>query len=297
MPAIDPDLSVANGASVQGGIITGEGIEQILVDVTSHTLSLEAMSYDSLRCVPIIPRNTSIPTTRSRVFYTGVDGQRQAMIRVYQGESEDPSENRVVGVKNLLLAFSPQGTEVEVEYSYDLNGVVHIVAEQKGYSRKVELKIDSRNPQAFNEDSMTEGAGQRARPVLDFVAGRLGEDDDSLEPDGRMVGLFRGRAGKSKGRRGGAAAPAGEAAAKRGGILEFAEHRPPGQVVNYVVRQVQAVIGKLPPHTEAKKKLEELLAAYTHALESLDASESDIDAREDEIMNFLDDPDVTRHLK
>ena len=146
LPAVDPDLSVAKGAAIQGGIIDGSRVSQILIDVTPHTLSTLALVErftESYKCVPIIPRNTQIPVTRSEVFQTVVPHQEQAKITVYQGESEDPEENDLIGTLDLALAPAPENTPVTVEYSYDLNGIIRVSVEQKGYSRKREVDMDA----------------------------------------------------------------------------------------------------------------------------------------------------------
>jgi molecular chaperone DnaK len=158
MPVVDPDLSVSNGASIQGGIISGENCEQILVDVTPHTLSLESLAFDfeNMECAPIIPRNTQIPVTRSRTFATVVHHQKVAELNVYQGESLVPEENTLIGETQLELAPAEAHCPIMVEYSYDLNGIVHMVAEQKGYSRKTEVRIDSRNPKLFSSQGLEE---------------------------------------------------------------------------------------------------------------------------------------------
>jgi molecular chaperone DnaK len=145
----DPDLSVSLGAAIDGGIINGENVEQILLDVTAHTLSLAAVSFPSgeEECVPIIPRNTTIPAVRSRRFGSVVDNQEIVKLKVYQGEELYPEDNILIGMAELALAKADAHCPIEVEYSYDLNGMVHMVAEQKGYSRRTEVEFDSRNPQ------------------------------------------------------------------------------------------------------------------------------------------------------
>jgi molecular chaperone DnaK len=149
MPTVDPDLSVAFGAAIQGGIINGENVEQILLDVTSHTLSLGTLNRftDELKCTPIIPRNTQIPATRARLFWTIANNQKYVELEVFQGESETPAENTLIGRTKLELAKAPPNSPVEVEYSYDLNGIIHLTAEHKGFSKKVEVYFDSRNPE------------------------------------------------------------------------------------------------------------------------------------------------------
>lgn len=147
LPVMDPDRSVALGAAIQGGIISGEEIRQILLDVTAHTLSTVALGSDGLKCIPIIPRNTPIPATRARMFYTLLDNQSQVRLVVYQGESSAPEENTLIGSTVFSLAKAAAECPVVIEYSYDQNGIIRVVAEQKGYSRKTEIRLDSRNPE------------------------------------------------------------------------------------------------------------------------------------------------------
>ena len=148
-PAVDPDQSVALGAAVQGGLISGEKLTQILVDVTAHSLSLAALEPDTheLKCQTIIPRNTPLPAVRSRLFQTAVRHQKKVDLEVYQGESPEPEDNALIGVTQLHLAPAEIFCPIEVEYAYDLNGIVHLTAEQKGYSRRTEISFDSRHPQ------------------------------------------------------------------------------------------------------------------------------------------------------
>ncbi len=155
LPLVDPDLSVAQGAAIQGGIITGEHVHQILIDVNPHTLSTTAMvsiEDNTIKCVPIIPRNTQIPVTRSNLFYTIVHNQKLVRVEVYQGESEDPLENTLIGSLDLLLSPAPLHSPVRIEYSYDLNGIIKVKVEQKGYSARREIDLDSaRQNQMFLE--------------------------------------------------------------------------------------------------------------------------------------------------
>ena len=177
MPVVDPDLSVANGASIQGGIISGENCDQILIDVTPHTLSLETLSYNhGVECAPIIPRNTQIPVTRARTFATVAYHQKIAELKIYQGESLFPEDNTLIGETHLELAPAEAHCPILLEYSYDLNGIVHLVAEQKGYSRKTEIRIDSRNPQLFSsrlqEIEEGEACAKESADATNFVTQR-----------------------------------------------------------------------------------------------------------------------------
>jgi molecular chaperone DnaK (HSP70) len=117
--------------------------------------------------VPIIPRNTQIPATRAKLFWTIQDNQKFVGLKVYQGESDLPHENTLIGRAKLGLAKAEANSPVEVEYSYDLNGIIHLTAEHKGFSKKVEVYFDSRNPEVEHNQELKE----------DLY-------DDSDEPDG-----------------------------------------------------------------------------------------------------------------
>ncbi|MDR1657669.1 MAG: Hsp70 family protein [Deltaproteobacteria bacterium] len=258
-PAVDPDLSVSNGAAVQGGIICGQVVDQILVDVISHTLSLLALSERMVqRCIPIIPRNSSIPAKCSRTFYTVVDYQDQVALRVFQGESYVPSENVLIGRKFLNLTPSEAHSPIAVEYSYDLNGIIHINAEQTGYGRKVELKIDSRNPEKFtNEDLANSFTGSFFQHDDDDD-----DDDDDDEPD------FDDDS------------------------LEFPDHhsdvntpsRPSG--INIIVKRAQEVLNRAAP--DLKEKIEHQLASYREALDDLSGDEATVNEREDALLELIE---------
>jgi molecular chaperone DnaK len=183
VPTVDPDLSVAKGAAIQGGIITGENAAQILVDVTAHTLSLMVADHytNKTYCSPIIPRNTPIPATRSQLYSTAVANQEIGMLVVFQGESIEVSENECIGSAPLHLAKVRSRTPIEVEYSYDVNGMIHVVAEQKGYNRKLELDLDSRNP---SKKGFSPGTGEFFN-LDEFFDSSNGDDDydDSDDAD------------------------------------------------------------------------------------------------------------------
>ncbi len=184
LPLVDPDLSVAKGAAIQGAIIDGSRVSQILIDVTSHSLSTAALvdPYNEiLQCVPIIPRNTQIPVTRSEVFYTIADNQQRVEITVYQGESAVPEENTLIGTLDLALAPAPEGSPVIIEYAYDLNGIIRVKAEQKGFSRKREVDLDSsqRNQNFVSLDFEEDFEDEPLEPADDAEASGSGAQEQS----------------------------------------------------------------------------------------------------------------------
>lgn len=150
---IEPELCVAKGAAIQGGVIDGRDCRSILVDITAHSLSVAAMDsiIDELRCVTILPKNTQIPASLTSTFYTLHDNQEKAKIMVYQGESVFPEDNVLLGSVTLLLSSAAKGCPVEVEYSYDSDGIVRVTVEQRGYSRRTEIRLDSQNPETTQD--------------------------------------------------------------------------------------------------------------------------------------------------
>ncbi len=144
---IDPDQVVALGAAVQAAIIAGDDVEALLVDVSAHALGVAAMNgYGNLELAVVIPRNTAIPTSRSRLFYTGHPAQDKVLVEVYQGEDRDLSNDELLGefhFEGLSPAADPDDPrEVLVHFDYDLNGLLTVRAEDRPTGRTVEHRID-----------------------------------------------------------------------------------------------------------------------------------------------------------
>ena len=144
---IEPDLAVALGAAVQGGLIAGVEVGPVLVDITPHTLGISTLGeLNGLPSVhfmaPIIERNTALPATRTEIFSTVSDGQKGADIRVYQGEFEDTRYNTLVGsVKIEGLAAVDAGNQIVVRLDLDLSGILKVTATERltGLSRRVTI--------------------------------------------------------------------------------------------------------------------------------------------------------------
>jgi molecular chaperone DnaK len=143
---IDPDLIVAMGAAIQGGVLAGEKRHAILVDITPHTLSTGALTFKNdfpnMMCVPIIPRNSPLPARKSEMFYTLHDGQESVEVTVYQGESAHPDANMLIG-KFMIegLADVPAGNALTLNLELDLNGMLKVTAAEKdtGLSKTVSM--------------------------------------------------------------------------------------------------------------------------------------------------------------
>lgn len=146
--AVDPDYAVAQGAAIQAGIIEGTIRPEdsiLMTDVNPYTLGIRAadgMTFD--RMSVIIPRNVTIPVTRSEIYCTGWDGQTEANVEVYQGESALASSNHFLG-KFTVSGIPPKkaGSEkVEVKFSYDLNGMLQVNASILSTGADASIEID-----------------------------------------------------------------------------------------------------------------------------------------------------------
>ena len=144
---IEPDLAVALGAAVQGGLIAGIEVGPVLVDITPHTLGISTLGeFNGVPSVhflaPIIERNTALPATRTEIFSTVSDGQKGADIRVFQGEEEDTRYNTLIGsVKIEGLAAVDAGNQIVVRLDLDLSGILKVTATERltGLSRRVTI--------------------------------------------------------------------------------------------------------------------------------------------------------------
>ena len=156
--SIDPDLCVALGASVQHGLITGEPLGHILIDVTAHSLGMKTSDShdpetgDADYFSTIIRRNTAIPVRKAEVYYTNIDDQDLVKVEVFQGESESCRENSLIGAFPYPLKPAPAGSSVVAEFAYDKEGLIHITLEQKGYDNRKEVTLDIRTNQITSRD-------------------------------------------------------------------------------------------------------------------------------------------------
>lgn len=137
--AVNPDEAVAVGASVQGGVLAGDVTDVLLLDVTPLSLGIETLGGVFTR---LISRNTTIPTKKSQVFSTAADGQTQVEIKVYQGEREMASNNKLLGQFTLVgIPPAPRGVpQIEVTFDIDANGIVHVSARDKGTGKEQQSK-------------------------------------------------------------------------------------------------------------------------------------------------------------
>ncbi len=139
---INPDECVAQGAALQGGVLTGDVKGLLLLDVTPLSLGLETLGGV---CTKIIERNTTIPTKKSQVFSTAADNQTSVDIHILQGEREMASDNKTLGMFRLDgIAPAPRGIpQIEVTFDIDANGIVNVSAKDLGTGKEQKVTITS----------------------------------------------------------------------------------------------------------------------------------------------------------
>lgn len=140
--SVNPDEAVAVGAAIQGGVLTGDFTEVLLLDVTPLSLGIETLGGVFTK---LINRNTTIPTKKSQVFSTAADGQTQVEIKVFQGEREMAAANKLLGQFTLIgIPPAPRGVpQIEVTFDIDANGIVHVSARDKGTGKEQQIVIQS----------------------------------------------------------------------------------------------------------------------------------------------------------
>ncbi|RZC59645.1 hypothetical protein C5167_006955 [Papaver somniferum] len=139
---VNPDEAVAMGAAIQGGILRGDVKELLLLDVTPLSLGIETVGGIFTR---LINRNTTIPTKKSQVFSTAADNQTQVGVRVLQGERQMASDNKLLGVFELMgIPPAPRGLpQIEVTFDIDANGIVTVSAKDKQSGKEQQITIQS----------------------------------------------------------------------------------------------------------------------------------------------------------
>ena len=139
---VNPDEVVAMGAAIQGGVLTGEVNDIVLLDVTPLSLGLETLGGV---CTVLIPRNTTIPTSKSQVFSTAADNQPAVDIHILQGERSMAADNKTLGNFQLSgIPSAPRGVpQIEVTFDIDANGIVNVKAKDLGTGKEQKITITS----------------------------------------------------------------------------------------------------------------------------------------------------------
>ena len=141
---VNPDEVVAIGAAIQGGVLKGEVKDVLLLDVTPLSLGIETLGGVFTR---LIDRNTTIPTKKSSVFSTADDNQSAVTIKVFQGEREMASDNKLLGQFDLTgIPPAPRGVpQIEVTFDIDANGIVSVSAKDKATGKEQQIRIQAKS--------------------------------------------------------------------------------------------------------------------------------------------------------
>jgi molecular chaperone DnaK len=173
---VDPDLTVARGAAIQAGIIEGtiNNEDLVLTDVCPYTLGTaplhEGLFGKRQIFDPIIPRNTTIPTEKAKIYLPASDYQTSVIIEVFQGESSDPENNERLGEVRLTgIPAAKQGKEqIEVTFGYDMNGILQVKASVVSTGNQVSAEIST--------------TGIKAKPLLDLSKWEQAEGARQFRP-------------------------------------------------------------------------------------------------------------------
>ena len=170
---INPDECVAIGAAIQGGVLSGEVKDVLLLDVTPLSLGIETLGGV---CTKLIERNTTIPVKKSQVFSTAADNQTQVDIHILQGEREFAKDNKTLGRFELSgIAPAPRGIpQIEVTFDIDANGIVNVSAKDMGTGKSQNITITSSTnlsdadiDKAINEAKQFEEEDKKRKETVD----------------------------------------------------------------------------------------------------------------------------------
>ena len=179
---VNPDLCVVSGAAIQAGMLGGEDVSAVLVDITPYTfgtstlhMNEQMMSYQEIY-VPLIRKNSPVPVRKSDVFYTLRDNQESVRINVFQGEESVPGDNIKIG-EFLISGLSrvPQGSEIVTSFELDTNGILQVTATEKCTGNSKQISIDNATGRFDKEDM------DRAKGKLVQLFGE--ETEDNLNPE------------------------------------------------------------------------------------------------------------------
>ncbi|MCF6336033.1 MAG: Hsp70 family protein, partial [Spirochaetales bacterium] len=187
---IDPHYCVVMGAAVQGGIIAGEESDTVRVDVNSHSMGINSVGINPMGGMDhdyysiLIHKNTAIPSSMTKTYYTMDEDQRAVKIDIYQGE--DPSINNNSFIASFVLDNLPKklpaGSEVDITFEYNINGLVEVSAQDRKSGKKERLEVDINrvSPIAGDEkDKIPEIDKGRVKRLIKTARKKLGQLDDS----------------------------------------------------------------------------------------------------------------------
>ncbi len=194
---LEPDLCVAMGASIQAGMIAGEDVSAVLVDVTPYTFGtsylgeFDGIPFYPMCYAPIIRKNTPIPVSKSEVFFTMHDKQKAVEVKIYQGEEPDAAQNVLIG-KFMVEGLSavPAGNEIVFQLDLDLDGILKVTATEKRTGRKKNIVIEN----AMSQFQTVEK--EKARERIDRLFRT--EEAEFMTPSERLTERLTGRPAQTK---------------------------------------------------------------------------------------------------
>jgi molecular chaperone DnaK len=197
---VQPDLCVALGAALQAGVLVGEAVEAILVDVIPHSLGISAAVDTPMGILPgffsvIIPRNSVVPVSRSEVYSTVSDNQKAVEIEIFQGENQVAEENVPLGAYKVEgLPSGPAGSiQIEVHFDFDLNGILTVTTIEKGKGQQGTLVVNqSGGVQRLSSHELKQARADlealfEADETIDVSAS---EEDETLPLDPELANLL-----------------------------------------------------------------------------------------------------------
>ena len=179
---VDPDLCVATGAAIQAAMIAGADVSAVLVDITPYTYGTSAIGeldgeFYPFKYVPIIHKNSSLPISKTEVFYTMVDNQEKVEVQVFQGEDPDALNNIQIGEFMVEgLSGAPANNPILLKLELDLSGVLHVSAIEKQSGLEKSIVID--NAISRFEEGEMEAAKERILEIF----GEESTDAEVVEP-------------------------------------------------------------------------------------------------------------------
>ncbi len=188
---VDPDLCVALGAAIQGASIAGDAVSAVLVDITPYTFGTSCFGeLDGLPSpdlfVPVIAKNTPIPVKKSEVFYTMADNQESVDVRIYQGEHRDARRNTELGQFWIRgLGNFPANNPIVMDFSLDLNGILHVAAREKNTGLEKRITID--NAFAGLDDQKMIEARERIGTLMEDVPVVAANQEDTAGSNDRQA--------------------------------------------------------------------------------------------------------------
>jgi molecular chaperone DnaK len=178
---INPDLIVALGASIAAASIAGEKTKSILVDITSHSFGVEAVTMtldgEHLLYAPIIHRNTPLPVSKSEIFSTFYDNQTEVDVTVYEGEDPVPKNNTLIGQFGVEgLRRAAQGNPILINFNLDLNGMLKVTATEKETGLNKTVTLDTRGAKSTLE------LEEARKNIQSLLENKTGEEEPGVGP-------------------------------------------------------------------------------------------------------------------